>query len=91
MRKRFKILAKEFLTSLSEGRPLNPCDYCLFSKHHRVSFCKHLKRKEIKLELIHFNVCGPIEVDSLHNDKYFVTFMDDASPKTWVYMLKAKS
>ena len=27
----------------------------------------------------------------MHGDRYFVTFIDDASRKTWVYMLKAKS
>jgi len=89
--KGLKILAKEFVISLSEGKTLNPCDYCLFGKHHRVSFHKHLKRKENKLELVHSNVCGPTEVKALDSDRYFIIFINDASRKTWVYMLKAKS
>jgi len=86
-----KILAKESLISLSKGEILNPCDYCLFGKHHKVSFHKHLKRKENRLELMHSDLCDPIKVESSHGDRYFVTFIDDASHKTGVYMLKAKS
>ena len=55
--KGLKILAKESLISLSEDKILNPCDYCLLGEHHGVSFRKHLKRKENKLELIHYDVC----------------------------------
>ena len=88
--KGLKILAKESLISLCEGKFLNPYDYCLFVKHHRVSFCKLLKHKENKLELVHSDVSGPSEVGLLHHDGYFVTFIDDVPRKTWVYMLKAK-
>jgi len=82
--KGLKILSKESLISLSEGKSLNPCDYCLFGKNYRVSFCKHLKRKENKLELLHSDVCSLIEVELLHGDRYFVTFIDDALRETWV-------
>lgn len=36
-------------------------------------------------------MCGPIEVESLGGNKYFVTFIDDATRRTWVYMMKHKS
>ncbi|KAM1652315.1 hypothetical protein ACFX1T_004838 [Malus domestica] len=36
------------------------------------------------------DVCGPIEVESLGRNKYFVTYIDDASQKVWVYLLKSK-
>ena len=31
-----------------------------------------------------------MEVDSLGRNKYFVTFIDDTSRKTWVYLLHTK-
>ena len=34
------ILAKKALIPFTKGDSLNPCDYCLFGKHHRVSFSK---------------------------------------------------
>jgi transposase InsO family protein len=41
-------------------------------------------------ELIHSDVWGPFDT-SLDGYKYFVTFIDDFSRVTWVYLLKAKS
>jgi Integrase core domain len=35
-------------------------------------------------------VCGPFEVESLGGNRYFLTFIDDASRKVWVYFLRTK-
>ncbi|KAK2993848.1 hypothetical protein RJ640_027325 [Escallonia rubra] len=43
------------------------------------------------LELIHTDVCGPIDPASLGKNIYFLLFIDDYSRKTWVYFLKQKS
>jgi transposase InsO family protein len=42
-------------------------------------------------DLIHSDVWGPAPIDSYNNFKYFVTFIDDYSRTTWVYLLKAKT
>ena len=42
------------------------------------------------LDLVYSDVCGPMEVDSLGGNKFFVTFINDASRKVWVYALKSK-
>ena len=67
---------------------LKPCDYYLFGKQHRVSFRIPSTRNTNVLDLVYFDVCGPIDVESLGGNKYFVTFIDDASQKVWVYFLK---
>ncbi|KAM1052978.1 hypothetical protein ACFX2C_000527 [Malus domestica] len=36
------------------------------------------------------DVCGLMEVESLGRNKYFVTYIDDASRKVWVFLLKSK-
>ena len=76
---------------MAKYKSSNPCDYCLFGKQHRVSFQKNSTRKLEKLQLVYSNVCGPMEVDLLGGNKYFVTFIDDSSQKTWVYLLHTKS
>ncbi|KAF7124908.1 hypothetical protein RHSIM_Rhsim12G0120600 [Rhododendron simsii] len=43
------------------------------------------------LELVHIDVCGPLKQISNGQNKYFLTFIDDYSRKTWVYFLKLKS
>ena len=44
-----------------------------------------------KLELIHSNICGPIQVESIGGSRYFVTFIDDYTPCVSVYFMKHKS
>ncbi len=43
------------------------------------------------LELIHFDVWDPVPVPSYNDYKYFVTFIDDFSKNTWLYLMKNKS
>ena len=71
------------LISMAKDKSSNPCDYYLFGKQHKLSFRKNFTRKFEKLELIYSDVCGPMKVDSLGGNKYFVTFINDASRKTW--------
>ena len=42
------------------------------------------------LELVHSDVCGPINPKSLGGNRYYLTFVDDYSRKSWVYLLKEK-
>jgi len=68
------------------------CDSCVFSKHHKASFAKEIKWKANKaLELVHTNMCSPIKPMTTRHNKFFLTFIDDYSKKTYVYFLKRKS
>ena len=44
-----------------------------------------------KLHLVHNDVCGPMQTDSIGGRKYFVTFIDNYSQCCAVYFLKQKS
>ena len=88
--KGLQILAKKSLIPFVKGMSLKHCDYCLFGKQHRVSFRIPSTRKPNVLDLVYSDVCDPIDVESLGGNKYFVTFIDDASRKVWVYFLKTK-
>ena len=50
--------------------------------------CENLKQP---LELIHTDICGPINPESFSGKRYFISFIDDYSRKTWAYFLKGKS
>ncbi|PNX86713.1 copia-type polyprotein, partial [Trifolium pratense] len=68
------------------------CPDCVISKHHRDSIPKTTSwRASNKLELIHSDICGPINPSSNGGCKYFITFTDDFSRKTWTYPLKDNS
>ncbi|KAK3039795.1 hypothetical protein RJ639_027108 [Escallonia herrerae] len=71
---------------------LDFCEGCVYGKQKRVSFRKDGKKKKIeRLELVHTDVCGPTTVKSLGGNFYFVSFIDDASRKTWIYAIRQKS
>ena len=65
---------------------------CAMGKQHRQPFPK--KAQSIitgLLELIHSNVCGPIDVPSVVGSRNFVTVIDNFSRYTTVCMIKQKS
>jgi hypothetical protein len=67
------------------------CEACIECKHQRTSFPKDETTRASKLlELVHSDVCGPMKTTSRGGARYFVTFIDDFSRKTHVYLLKAK-
>ena len=53
---------------------------------HRVN-----KRASTPFELIQSDVWGPCPVISATEFKYFVTFVDDFSRVTWLYLMKSRS
>ena len=42
------------------------------------------------LELVHTDVCGSMNISSIGGNNYFLTFIDDFSRKTLIYLLKSK-
>ena len=68
----------------------NLCEVCVMGKQHRKSFPKKSSRASQPLELVYSDVCGPITPTSIGGNRYLLTFIDDFSGKTWVYVLKEK-
>jgi hypothetical protein len=67
------------------------CERCVKGKHQRTSFPKdRATRASQLLEIVHTDVCGPMKTTSHGGARYFLTFIDDFSRKTHVYLLKAK-
>ena len=66
------------------------CKGCSLGKHTRKPFHNSETRSKEILDLIHSDACGPIYEKSLGGHLYYVTFIDDHSRKTWLYLLKTK-
>ena len=49
------------------------------------------KKNIEKLELVHIDVWGSTQVQSLGGSHYYVTFINDATRKTWVYCIRQNS
>ena len=68
------------------------CEGCALGKATRYPFPKVSSKKTTDvLELVHSDVCGPLNIPSVGGSIYFVSFIDDYSNYVWVHMLKRKS
>ena len=64
---------------------------CIFGKQHRETFpVRKSYRARTPLEIVHSDICGPMQTSSIGDCNYFLTFIDDFTRKTWVYFLKHK-
>jgi transposase InsO family protein len=86
------IIHKIILLPYLKQIDLDLCEYCVYGKQKRVKFPKVGKEKKSEnLELVHIDVWGPTQVSYLGVSHYYVTFIDDATRKTWVYCIRQKS
>lgn len=71
---------------------LPACVACLEGKQVSKSFPSgEARRAAGRLELIHSDICGPMPVRSWGGARYMLTFTDDFSRKSWVYLLQEKN
>jgi histone deacetylase 1/2 len=66
------------------------CDACQQAKAHQLPYELSYRVSTIPLELVHTDVWGPA-VKSSGGFSYYVSFLDDFSKFSWVYLLKHKS
>ena len=66
------------------------CDSCQKAKSHRFPYSSSENKSCAPLDLIHSDVWGPAPI-SVGNYTYYVSFIDDYSRYTWIYLLKHKS
>ena len=66
------------------------CDSCQKAKSHQFPYTSSNNKSGAPLDLIHSDVWGPVPV-SVGNHAYYVSFIDDYSRYTWIYLLKQKS
>jgi hypothetical protein len=64
-------------------QPASSCESCILGKHHREKFVSGVSyRAKAPLEIVHTDLCGPMQTPSLTGCVYFMTFIDDFSRKT---------
>lgn len=79
-------ISVEYVTELSF------CKGCLVGKLHRKPFPSVGERLSTRrLQLVHSDVCGPMQTVSIGGAKYFVAFIDDYTQCCAVYLMKHKS
>ncbi|MGI4816432.1 MAG: reverse transcriptase domain-containing protein, partial [Janthinobacterium lividum] len=66
------------------------CESCVLGKHCRMTFGERVEKSKQPGELIFADVCGPMQVDDICGNKYFLVFKDDFSSYRKVYLIKTK-
>ena len=70
---------------------ISKCEGCLVGKAHRLPFPAQASHRATRpLQLIHSDVCGPIEVNN-NGKRYILTFIDDYSRFVWIVITTDKS
>lgn len=62
------------------------CEKCLAGNAKGLPFGK-AKRASIPLELIYSNIYGLMNVTARHGNKYFISFMDDFTRYSHIYLI----
>ena len=87
---RMSRLAKEGLLGNIDKVELPNCEHCLKGKMARKPFGK-ATRADTPLQLIHSDICGPMNVRARHGAYYFITFIDDYTRYGQIYLISHKS
>lgn len=86
----------QLLASMSSGlNKINissePCISCIEGKQSRKPFHCSMRKSSKILQLVHSDLCGPMEVASIGGCKYIFTLIDDFSRFIFTYFLSEKS
>ena len=82
---RMKKLRTVGLLESLDYESLGTCEPCLMGKMTKTPFSGTMERATDLLEIIHTDVCGPMNIEARGKYRYFLTFTDDLS--RWVYLL----
>jgi hypothetical protein len=83
-------LSKNSLPSFSDSSHEPICDAYQQAKSHQLPYPTSISVSTTPLELFFSDVWGPA-CGSIGNNIYYVSFIDDFSKFTWIYLLKHKS
>ena len=70
---------------------LGTCEPCLMGKMTKTPFSGTMERATDLLEIIHTDVCGPMNIEAHGRYHYFLIFTDDLSRYEYIYLMKQRS
>lgn len=88
---RVRRLLTDWGIKFKDSKEASVCEACLKGKAHRLLFQASKSQADKPAELIHADLCGPMEVKSIGNSRYFLLYKDDFSNCRREYFIKNKS
>ena len=87
---RIQRLIKDGLLKPMDFNEFPVCESCLEGKMTKRPFNAKGRRAQDLLELVHYDVYGPMSTQAKGGYEYFITFIDDYSIYGYVYLMKWK-
>jgi histone deacetylase 1/2 len=84
-----RVISKNKLPCSSESSE-SVCEACQKAKSHQLPYSRSTSVSHYPLELIFSDVWGPAP-DSFGRKNYYVSFIDDFSKFTWIYLIRHRS
>ena len=89
--KRMNKLHTDGILESLDYESLDACESCLTGKMTKTPFSGTMERATDLLEIIHTDVCGPMNIEARSRYHYFLTFTDDLRRYGYIYLMKQKS
>lgn len=88
----FMYLQKMFPSLFINKNPNSfSCEICQLAKHTRSTYTPLNYKPSKPFTLIHSDVWGPSRIKNISGSRWFVSFIDDHTRLTWLFLMKEKS
>lgn len=67
------------------------CEICQLAKHTRASYPNIAYTPSEPFSLVHSDIWGPSRIKNINGARWFVSFVDDHTRLTWVFLMREKS
>jgi hypothetical protein len=85
-----QVLSRHKISFASDSNNKQVCDACQKGKSHQLPYPKSTSVSTSPLDLVFSDFWGPAPT-SVGRFNYYVSFIDDYSKFTWIYLLRHKS
>src|SRR3954470_5052854 len=89
--KRMKKLHADGILESLDYESLDACEPCLLGKMTKTPFSGTMEQATDLLEIMHTDVCGPMNIKACDKYHYFQNFIDDLSRYGYIDLMKHKS
>ena len=88
----FSYLEKMFPSLFINKNPkLFQCEIYQLAKHTRSSYSNHEYKSSSPFSMIHSDIWGPTRVKTITESRWFVSFVDNQTRITWIFLMRDKS
>ncbi|GJV83550.1 RNA-directed DNA polymerase, eukaryota [Tanacetum coccineum] len=88
---RLRFLASTGALEKLDAHDISDCSGCKLAKFSALPFDNSVSSSNAPFDLVHSDVWGPSPIYTKGGSRYYVSFIDDFTRYTWVYLMKRRS